>query len=111
LASIGRFNSFVKAAKVDTAKVLKWIANIENFDGDALSLGSLRTLGDIKKEVAALENKEQPANSVGVAGEQGTANSAMVPLADVLEVLHNNLSSGCINGFWPEIKRRANRHQ
>jgi len=51
---------------VDTAKVLKWISNIEQFDGDALSLGSLRTIGDIKKEVAALKNVEPPFNSAAM---------------------------------------------
>lgn len=36
---------------IDVNKILKWINLIENEDGDNLSLGSIRTLGMIKKEL------------------------------------------------------------
>lgn len=32
--------------------ILKWISNIEYYDGENLSYGSVKTLGDIKKEVS-----------------------------------------------------------
>jgi len=35
---------------MDVEKIKKWIANIEHFEPD-LSLGTCRTLGDIKKEL------------------------------------------------------------
>ena len=58
---------------MDKQKVLKWIANIENFDGDNLSLGSLRTLGDIKEEITALKEEAQ----------QQADNSACTPLSNI----------------------------
>lgn len=36
---------------MDTEKLIAWIGNIEFEDGEKLSLGSVRTLGDIKQEL------------------------------------------------------------
>lgn len=41
---------------MDKEKIKKWIANIEHY-GENLDIGTLRTLGDIKRE---LENDSHP---------------------------------------------------
>lgn len=42
---------------MNIALIEKWISNIEFEDGEKLSLGSLRTLGDIKKEIKSEESE------------------------------------------------------
>ena len=38
-------------------------------------------------------------------------NSAMVPLADVLEILHKRYPASEVAEYWPEVEQRSNRHQ
>ena len=75
---------------MDINKLIRWIDNVINEDGDKMHYGSLRTLGDIKKELRNSLNTVERNDSGGVAGGLGTANSAITPCAHEWILIEGN---------------------
>jgi len=65
---------------MDINKLIKWIDNVINEDGDKMHYGSLQTLGDIKKELRNSLNTVERNDSGGVAGGLGTANTTQAKI-------------------------------